>query len=47
MKQIGHFIEGENVAGTSGRTADIYNPNTGRGAGRKWLWPMQPKWTRL
>ena len=29
MKQIGHFIEGENVAGTSGRTADIYNPNTG------------------
>jgi len=29
MKQIGHFIEGVNVAGTSGRTADIFNPNTG------------------
>jgi len=29
MKQIGHFIDGVNVAGTSGRTSDIYNPNTG------------------
>lgn len=29
MKQIGHFIDGARVAGTSGRTADIYNPNTG------------------
>ncbi len=29
MKQIGHFIDGVNVTGTSGRTADIFNPNTG------------------
>ncbi len=29
MKQIGHFIDGTNVVGTSGRSADIYNPNTG------------------
>jgi malonate-semialdehyde dehydrogenase (acetylating) / methylmalonate-semialdehyde dehydrogenase len=29
MKQIGHFIDGENTVGTSGRSADIYNPNTG------------------
>ena len=29
MEQIGHFINGEHVAGTSGRTADIFNPATG------------------
>jgi len=29
MKQIGHFIDGENIAGSSGRSADIFNPNTG------------------
>lgn len=29
MKKIGHFIDGTLVAGTSGRTKDIYNPNTG------------------
>ncbi|PHR54581.1 MAG: methylmalonate-semialdehyde dehydrogenase (CoA acylating) [Robiginitomaculum sp.] len=29
MRQIGHFIDGVNVAGVSGRTSDIYNPNTG------------------
>ncbi|MCF6274652.1 MAG: CoA-acylating methylmalonate-semialdehyde dehydrogenase [Robiginitomaculum sp.] len=29
MKQIGHFIDGEKVVGSSGRTADIFNPNTG------------------
>jgi malonate-semialdehyde dehydrogenase (acetylating)/methylmalonate-semialdehyde dehydrogenase len=29
MKDIGHFINGAFVAGTSGRTKDIYNPNTG------------------
>ena len=29
MRAIGHFIDGKRVAGTSGRTADIYNPNTG------------------
>ncbi|NNE57820.1 MAG: CoA-acylating methylmalonate-semialdehyde dehydrogenase [Hellea sp.] len=30
MRQIGHFIDGENVAGKSSRTSDIYNPNTGQ-----------------
>ena len=29
MRQIGHFIDGKNVPGTSGRTKDIFNPNTG------------------
>ena len=29
MEQIGHFINGAHVAGTSGRTADIFNPATG------------------
>ncbi len=29
MKTIGHFIDGKRVAGTSGRTKDIFNPNTG------------------
>ena len=29
MKQIGHFIDGKLVKGTSGRTKDIFNPNTG------------------
>jgi malonate-semialdehyde dehydrogenase (acetylating)/methylmalonate-semialdehyde dehydrogenase len=28
-RTIGHFIGGKHVAGTSGRFADIYNPNTG------------------
>jgi malonate-semialdehyde dehydrogenase (acetylating)/methylmalonate-semialdehyde dehydrogenase len=28
-RQIGHFIGGKHVAGTSGRFADIYNPSTG------------------
>jgi malonate-semialdehyde dehydrogenase (acetylating)/methylmalonate-semialdehyde dehydrogenase len=28
-KEIGHFIGGKRVAGTSGRFADVYNPNTG------------------
>jgi malonate-semialdehyde dehydrogenase (acetylating)/methylmalonate-semialdehyde dehydrogenase len=28
-KEIGHFIGGKHVAGKSGRTADIFNPNTG------------------
>ena len=27
--EIGHFIGGERVAGTSGRFGDVYNPNTG------------------
>ncbi|NNF81067.1 MAG: aldehyde dehydrogenase family protein, partial [Rhizobiales bacterium] len=29
VKEIGHFIGGKNVAGTSGRFADVYDPNTG------------------
>jgi len=29
MRQIGHFIDGKNVAGSSGRTKDIFDPNTG------------------
>ncbi|MCC5972076.1 MAG: CoA-acylating methylmalonate-semialdehyde dehydrogenase [Pararhodobacter sp.] len=29
MKDIGHWIDGKLVAGTSGRFADIYNPATG------------------
>ncbi len=29
MEEIGHWINGEKVAGTSGRTADVYNPATG------------------
>jgi len=29
MRVIGHFIGGKEVAGTSGRTGDVYDPNTG------------------
>ncbi|HMO09444.1 MAG TPA: CoA-acylating methylmalonate-semialdehyde dehydrogenase [Paracoccaceae bacterium] len=29
MKQIGHWISGKHVPGTSGRTADVFNPATG------------------
>ena len=29
MKKIGHFINGKEVNGTSGRTADVFNPATG------------------
>jgi len=29
MRTIGHFIGGKTVAGGSGRTAPVYNPNTG------------------
>ena len=29
MKSIGHFINGKEVRGTSGRTAEVYNPATG------------------
>ncbi len=29
MKQIGHWINGSHVPGTSGRTADVFNPATG------------------
>tara|TARA_A100001015_G_scaffold317688_1_gene435309 strand:+ start:401 stop:1900 length:1500 start_codon:yes stop_codon:yes gene_type:complete len=29
MKEIGHFINGREIKGTSGRTTDIFNPATG------------------
>ncbi|MEM7178851.1 MAG: CoA-acylating methylmalonate-semialdehyde dehydrogenase [Pseudomonadota bacterium] len=29
MHQIGHYIDGAEIAGTSGRTADVFNPATG------------------
>ena len=29
MRDIGHFIGGQVVKGTSGRTGDVFNPNTG------------------
>ena len=29
MKEIGHFINGKEIAGTSGRTTTVYNPATG------------------
>jgi malonate-semialdehyde dehydrogenase (acetylating)/methylmalonate-semialdehyde dehydrogenase len=29
MKTIGHYINGQHVAGTSGRLSDVYNPATG------------------
>jgi malonate-semialdehyde dehydrogenase (acetylating) / methylmalonate-semialdehyde dehydrogenase len=29
VKEIGHFIGGKQVKGTSGRFADVFNPNTG------------------
>jgi malonate-semialdehyde dehydrogenase (acetylating) / methylmalonate-semialdehyde dehydrogenase len=29
VKELGHFIAGKRIAGTSGRFGDVYNPNTG------------------
>ena len=29
MDELAHFIDGQRVAGTSGRFADVYNPATG------------------
>jgi malonate-semialdehyde dehydrogenase (acetylating)/methylmalonate-semialdehyde dehydrogenase len=29
MIEIGHFIGGKRVSGASGRTGDVFNPNTG------------------
>src|SRR5437868_9572967 len=29
MREIGHFIGGKRVAGTSGRSGNVFNPNTG------------------
>jgi len=29
MREIGHFIGGQEVEGLSGRHGDVFNPNTG------------------
>ena len=29
MRDIGHFIGGKQVKGNSGRTGDVFDPNTG------------------
>src|SRR6185437_3809037 len=29
MREVGHFIGGNEVKGKSGRTGDVFNPNTG------------------
>ena len=29
MREIGHFIGGKQVSGTSARSGDVFNPNTG------------------
>src|ERR1700746_2756272 len=29
MRMVGHFIGGKHVSGTSGRSGDVFNPNTG------------------
>jgi len=34
MREIGHFIGGKSVAGTSGRTADVFNPASGEITGK-------------
>ena len=34
MREIGHFIAGKPVAGTSGRTADVFNPASGEITGK-------------
>ena len=34
MYEIGHFIDGKRVSGTSGRFGDIFNPATGEVQGR-------------
>ena len=30
MREIGHFIDGRRVAGTTGRHGDVFDPNAGR-----------------
>jgi len=34
VSDIGHYIGGKRVAGTSGRTGDVFNPATGAQSGR-------------
>ncbi len=44
MQEIGHWINGKLVAGTSGRFAQVFNPPpaNSRPASR---WPPRPSWT--
>ena len=35
MKEIGHWINGKHVKGTSGRFADVFNPATGAVQGHR------------
>ena len=42
MKDIGHFIAGKPVAGTSGRFGDVFNPAAGE-VSPAWHWPMPPR----
>ena len=37
MKEIGHWINGKHVPGTSGRFADVFNPATGEVLGEDFL----------
>ena len=34
MREIGHFIGGKHVKGTSGRTSDVFQPMTGEVIGK-------------
>src|SRR5689334_24192392 len=34
MREIGHFVGGKLVKGTSGRFGDVFNPNTGEVQGK-------------
>src|SRR6202041_1252676 len=34
MREIGHFIGGKHVAGTSGKFGDVFNPASGEGTGK-------------
>src|SRR5205814_7033783 len=29
LRAVGHFIDGNHLAGASGRSGDVFNPNTG------------------
>ena len=45
MRDIGHFIGGRPVAGTSGKFGDVFNPATGEVTAAS-RWPMRPRSTR-
>ena len=38
MREIGHFIGGKHVAGTSGKFGDVFNPASGE-LPPGWRWP--------